>query len=172
MDVFLDIESHTGATATVTLYSFSATSNAQPMATPSAKTITSDENFFPQPFPNGNWNVTGVTHPNTAEYGSTKLSTDAHQTVTTYVQDPTGTWVSSGQTEDYGYAIHGGGYSSGDRRNDGGVAGAQSGPQDVNNVNDNTYGCIRLSNDNADQLGAVVQTSINDGTTVTLTVQD
>ncbi len=167
MGVYLDVTSHTGAISTIKVATYTATNNPQPMATPAATTTPSGQNYYPQRFPNGTWNVTEVRHPNNDAYGQTEIITDAHQTVTTQVQNPEGNWVPSGTTTDWGYAVHGGGYD--ERGNAYGVAGSVTSPQAANNINDNTYGCIRMSNANVNELGDTVQTALYERTPVTIT---
>jgi len=147
----VEVEEQDGAKKTYT-----ATNNPQPMTTPKATTIPSNENYYPQSYPNGTWDVKDVIHPNNNAYGQTKISTNAGQNVPTYTQ-VNGSWEQTGTTWDEGYQIHGGGYSGS--------------PQGQNNVNDNTYGCIRMNNADVNELGKFVHTQIKTGATVTLTVQ-
>lgn len=171
MVVYLDITSHSGETATVQIATYNATCNPQPLAAPTATTIPSGDNYYPQSFPTGTWNVLRVDHPYNNDFGQTEIVTDASQQVTTYTQNEADEWVATGTAVDQGYAVHGGGYSQGG--NNLGVAGATtSSPQGVNSPADNTYGCIRLSNENANELGNLVQTAIDDKMTVTITVED
>lgn len=136
---------------------YRATNNPQPMTTPKATTIPSGENYYPQSYPNGTWNVTSVTHPDNNAYGHTKINTTAGQKVPTYTK-VNGEWEQTGTTWDTGYQIHGGGYSTS--------------PQGENNVNDNTYGCLRMENSAVNELGTYVDKHLKNGDTVTLTVQD
>ncbi len=136
---------------------YHATNNPQSMTTPKATTIPSGENYYPQSYPNGTWNVTSVTHPDNNSYGHTKINTTARQKVPTYTQ-VNGEWEQTGTTLDTGYQIHGGGYTAS--------------PQGKNNVNDNTYGCIRMENSDVNELGQYVDKHLMNGNTVTITVQN
>jgi RHS repeat-associated protein len=136
---------------------YTATNNPQPMQTPDATTIPSGENYYPQSFPNGIWKVESVTHPGNDSFGQTKINTNAGQSVPTYSLVD-GVWKQTGTTWDTGYQIHGGGYSRD--------------PQGQNNVNDNTYGCIRMGNDDINVLGDLIDKHLKNNSPVTIVVQD
>ncbi len=152
LNVYNDAKPQQPARRTV----YQATNNPQPMNTPRATTIPSNENYYPQTYPEGTWNVVSVSHPNNNTYGQTKINTNAGQTVPTYTNID-GRWIPTGTTWDTGYQIHGGGYSAE--------------PQGKNNINDNTYGCIRMENTAVNELGRLVDDLLTQDTRVTLTVQ-
>lgn len=144
--------------------SYKATNNPQPMATPKALTLPPDgskgSNYFPTTFPEGTARITEVVHPNNNMLGTTEIKTDAKQLVATYAKNPeTGKWEPSGESWDSGYAVHGGGYSNNN----------EFSPLGNNNVEDNTYGCIRVSNVVANQLGSVVSSYLKEGASATVT---
>ena len=141
----------------VSTKTYTATNNPQPMQEPSATTLPSNEHYYPQPYPNGTWKVKSVSHPHTKDFGQTKINTNAGQNVKTYKYENE-QWEQSGTTWDTGYQIHGGGYSSD--------------PLGENNVNDNTYGCIRMKNADVNELGETLEKHLKNNVPITLTVQD
>lgn len=141
----------------VSTKTYTATNNPQPMQEPNATTLPSEQPYYPQPYPNGTWKVKSVSHPHTKDFGQTKINTNAGQNVKTYKYENE-QWEQSGTTWDTGYQIHGGGYSSD--------------PLGENNVNDNTYGCIRMKNADVNELGETLEKHLKNNVPITLTVQD
>jgi hypothetical protein len=45
-------------------------------------------------------------------------------------------------------------------------------PQEQNNVNDNTYGCIRMENSDVNELGNLIENNLKNGVPVTLPARD
>ena len=58
LTVYLDITSHSGATATIKMRTYDATNNPRPMENPAATAIATGENYYPQHFPSGTSAVT------------------------------------------------------------------------------------------------------------------
>jgi hypothetical protein len=71
-----------------------------------------DKNYFPQPFPNGVWEIDDKTSSTKTDEGPVVLRSKASQYVTVYEKRREGydeVWVECGRQEDWGYNIHAGG---------------------------------------------------------------
>ena len=113
--------------------------------------------YMPRKFPKGNWKIIGVEHYavingkenfDKNEYGTVRIRTDAHQSVTVWALDKTGGYdrATIATTEDYGYLFH-------------------FAPTSMT-----TLGCGRMvSQDAADKLASLIEGSI-DHETITLEV--
>jgi RHS repeat-associated protein len=163
-----------GATAERS-YSYSWTATSNP-STKMAKTMPSKENYYPQSFPTGEWNLEPSVPEGNSAFGPAAVPTNASQTVTTYtsvtVRGQT-TNVPSGSTVDKDYDIHGGGYSYDQtQNNDVGKAALHSPAVGNNNVSDKTLGCIRMTNTGVKELATLSDAALKSGGKSTLNVPE
>ena len=115
--------------------------------------------YFPEDFPNGEWNVTGAGFNDKNKDIGPFLRTDAGRWVDTYTKNKDGEWEVTGeQMYDTGYLFHG---SDGDKN----IIGD-------NNENYSTWGCGRGKNDDINKLRILYQNSMRTGGSVTVKVED
>jgi uncharacterized protein RhaS with RHS repeats len=138
-------------TGKVAVDSFTATNNVQKTV---ERTIPDKELYIPESFPNGRWNLDQSVTKNNDAFGPLIIPTNASRNVQTLIPDPLnpGSYIpSGGSVTDWGYGFHGGGYTSDETYE----------PSENNRVEDNTFGCIRLSNDDIITLANLSDAAIN-----------
>ena len=149
-------------------FAWAASNNVEHLYSPEKKTIPTKQNYYPQSFPNGTWDMsksvaTTDTPENNKLYGPRFVGTNANQTVDTYTRqvDPVSgetTYVKSGTTKDTGYGVHGGGYTSTSVPP---YLGQSASPTADNDVEDVTLGCIRMKNSDIESFAALSDAAID-----------
>ena len=104
--------------------------------------------YYPEQFPEGTWMV-NKSHKSKDPYiGPKSMSTNANRDVETYYKDSDKKFKKTGsKTKDSGYSIHSG-------------------------KGDTTWGCIKMSEADVEELSKIVDSSIDSGGKATLTVYD
>lgn len=140
-------------------YSWPATNHIQRSF---EETIPEQRTYIPQPMPNGTWDLLRPSSSSNSLLGSVYVGTNAHQTVETYSYDQiTDSWISDGSADDWGYGVHGGGYTNSESFT----------PLGNNNVNDATFGCIRMRNGDVEVFSSLVDSALASGGIANLTVR-
>lgn len=114
---------------------------------------------YPGPFPDGVWNVTATgtsPDPMIGRYVRTDAVVDVRTFLVTGAKPTKDTLL----TNQDGFLIHGGGYTSNDLYD----------PLGTNRYEDNTRGCLRLRNDDIAELAEYADRAIETGGTLTIAI--
>ena len=124
------------------------------------------QTYYPQSFPGGTWKLQPSVSKdiNHATFGPVAVPTNASQAVTTAAASGTNpatgqpAYAPSGTAKDYGYWIHGGGWST-------------PNPAVLNDLNDTTFGCIRMPNQDVTQFATLSDAALKSGGSSTITIR-
>ncbi len=145
-----------------TSYSWKATSNPvdRLVAAPSSGKL-----VYSQAFPAGNWSLQKSVQKGNDAFGPVNIPTTAYNDLPIYVPDPenqSGYSQSGEVSRTWGYGIHGGGYTTTDPFS----------PMGNNNIDDRTWGCIRMANVDVRQFASLSDSALQTAGKSQLAVKD